>query len=78
MSTTEAELLPEIDAFLAVSGMSASYFGLKAVNDGKLVDRLRAGGDVTTVKAKKIRAFIAEHSEAGKPPDPQAEQVRVA
>lgn len=52
-------LLQDIDRFLAVSRMKETTFGRKAVNDGKLVGRLRAGGDVTTRVENKIRSFIA-------------------
>lgn len=52
-------VLAEINAFLAVSGMKATVFGLKAVNDGKLVGRLEAGSECLPRTAAKIRAFIA-------------------
>ena len=53
------KLVGEIDAFLTRSGMAATTFGRKAVNDGKLVARLQAGGSVTLEKASQIRRFIA-------------------
>jgi hypothetical protein len=52
-------LLVEIEAFLQCSGMAASTFGNKTVNDWQLVTRLRAGGDVTTRNAAAIRRFMA-------------------
>lgn len=56
-------LLSEIDAFLARHPeIAPSTFGRKAVNDGKLIDRLRAGGDLTTRRAAKVRDFIRSHS----------------
>jgi hypothetical protein len=57
------QLLKEIEAFLERSGMAATTFGLKAVNNWKLVDRLRASGDVTIGQAQRIRAFIASWNE---------------
>lgn len=55
-------LLAEIEAFLADTGMAASTFGQRAIRDWQVVERLRAGGDVTTRKAVAIRAFIASPS----------------
>jgi len=46
---TEAEtLLREIGDLCRCTGMAESTFGRQAVNDGKLVTRLRYGGRVTT------------------------------
>lgn len=55
-------LLSEIDEFLAGSGMSATYFGKKAVNNSELVARLRVGGDVRTATADRVREFIRKSS----------------
>lgn len=52
-------LLAEIDAFLARHAMPASTFGTLAVNDGKLVDRLRRGGRVWPETEAAIRAAMA-------------------
>lgn len=54
------KLLSEIEAFLRSAGVAESTFGRKAVNDGKLLARLRAGSSVTLEKASQIRRFIAE------------------
>lgn len=64
------KLLSEIDAFLRDAGMADSTFGRKAVNDGKLMTRLRAGSSVTLEKASQIRRFLA------KPSAPAPEQRR--
>lgn len=58
------ELLAEIEAFLTRSGVSATTFGNRCVNDGKLVPRLRSGSSVTLPTADHIRDFIAEHTPA--------------
>ena len=58
MSSSEA-LLKAIDAFLTDSGMSASTFGLRAINDGTLVARLKNGAGTTIRTADRIQAFIA-------------------
>ena len=62
-----AKLLDDIEAFLADAGMSASYFGRLAVNDGKLVARLRAGADVTTVTEAAIREFMGAKARRREP-----------
>lgn len=58
------DLIEEIDAHLewrAAAGfpIAESTFGRLAVDDGKLVRRLRAGGQITVAKAARIRAWIA-------------------
>lgn len=52
------ELLEEIDAFLESRKMAGTYFGLKAVNDGKFVERLRKGGRCWPEKAQQVRDYI--------------------
>ncbi|AWN43136.1 hypothetical protein DK389_24890 [Methylobacterium durans] len=64
MSETR-QLLHEIEAFIGSAEMAASTFGRKAVNDGKLVMRLRAGSTVTLEKAARIRQFILAHQTGG-------------
>src|SRR5256885_8685292 len=56
-STTHA-LLTEIEGFLAESGVSATKFGLAAVNDGHLIKNLRGGTSVTLKTADKVRAYM--------------------
>jgi hypothetical protein len=52
-------LLHDIAAFCRDARMAESTFGRLAVNDGKLVSRLRLGGRVTTDTVDRVRAFIA-------------------
>lgn len=52
-------VLSEIDAFLAQTGMGASYFGKKAVGNSEVVARLREGRRVWPETRDKLRAFIA-------------------
>ena len=40
--------LDEISSFCRLAGMAELTFGRRAVNDGKLISRLRFGGRVTT------------------------------
>ena len=52
-------LLRDIAEFCRSARMAESTFGRLAVNDGKLVGRLRLGGRVTTDTVDRVRAFIA-------------------
>jgi hypothetical protein len=52
-------LLRDIAEFCRRAGMAESTFGRRAVNDGKLVGRLRLGGRVTTETVDRVRDFIA-------------------
>lgn len=54
----QADLLGEIDAFLARTGMAESTFGRLAVNDGKFVARIRGGGGLTLATMERVRGFI--------------------
>src|SRR5262245_49658003 len=42
--------------------MAESTFGRRAVNDGKLVSRLRIGGRVTMETVERVRTFMIEHA----------------
>ncbi len=61
-----AELLDRIVAYCADGGISESTFGFKAVCDGKLVERLRKGGDIQTATLSKIEAQLARPAKAGR------------
>jgi hypothetical protein len=52
-------LLRDIADYCRSIGIAESTFGRLAVNDGKLVGRLRLGGRVRTDTAERVRAFIA-------------------
>src|SRR5215472_8592152 len=52
-------LLRDITEYCRRAKMAESTFGRHAVNDGKLVSRLRLGGRVTTDTVERVRAFIA-------------------
>ena len=57
----QAELLTEIEAFLATRGdMAETTFGKLAVNDGKLVSRLRSGRNITVATIDRTRQFLRE------------------
>lgn len=57
----QAELLTEIEAFLAHHGrMAETTFGRLAVNDGKFVGRLREGANMTLATIERTRQFISD------------------
>ncbi len=64
--TTEAELIRRIETYCATHKVAASTFGRKAVNDGKLVDRLRAGKSITLDTLRRIEAALAAPEPAEK------------
>jgi len=57
--TETQKLLRDIESFTAKHGMKETTFGRLAVNDGKLVGRLRAGGSITIRTLEDVRAFLA-------------------
>jgi len=52
-------LLHDITAYCRDAGIAESTFGRLAINDGKLVNRLRLGGRITTETEDRVRAFIS-------------------
>jgi hypothetical protein len=53
------QLLQEISEYCRTTGLAESTFGRRAVNDGKLANRLRNGGRITTDTLDRIRAFMS-------------------
>src|SRR5437867_4408169 len=58
-------ILREIADFCRETGLAESTFGRRAVNDGKLANRLRNGGRITTVTLDRLRAFMAANHGPG-------------
>ncbi len=59
------QILQEISEFCRQRGLAESTFGRRAVNDGKLANRLRNGGRITTDTLDRIRAFMTSNPTAG-------------
>ena len=57
---THGPLLPEIEAFLAETGMGASYFGKLATGNSELVKRLRDGRSILTNTDERVRVFMRD------------------
>src|ERR1035438_6273574 len=54
----------EISEFCRQRGLAESTFGRRAVNDGKLANRLRNGGRITTDTLERIRSFMTRNADA--------------
>jgi hypothetical protein len=54
-------ILREISDYCRKTGIAETTFGRLAVNDGKLAQRLRYGGRITTDTLDRLRAFMASH-----------------
>jgi SAM-dependent methyltransferase len=59
------QLLEEISTFCRRAGMAESTFGRRVVNDGKLVQRLRHGGRITTDTLDRIRSYLSAEPNGG-------------
>ena len=62
------EILSQITEFCRQADMAESTFGRRAVNDGKLVHRLREGKRITIDTLDRIQAYIAASMPGGVPP----------
>src|SRR5260221_6792974 len=58
---TAEQLLSEIADYCRRVGMAESTFGRHAVNDGKLVSRLRIGGRGSMGTLERVRTLLSEH-----------------
>lgn len=77
VTSTQKTLLKDIESFLRRHDMPDTTFGLRAVNDGKLVQRLRDGkSGITIRKFDRIHAFMRDYERGLKKNDPA--RVRMA
>ena len=66
---TSSDLLLRVTRYCRDAKMAETTFGRRAVNDGKLVSRLRNGRTVSMRTAERVEAFIADNP-AGEGPTP--------
>lgn len=59
---TTDELIRRIEDHCRRTGIAESTFGRLTVNDGKLVDRLRAGKSITLATLARVEKALAETS----------------
>src|SRR6201991_1992176 len=62
------QILSQITDFCRQADMAETTFGRRAVNDGKLVGRLREGKRITIDTLDRIQAYIAASTPGGVPP----------
>ena len=62
------QILSQISEFCRLADMAETTFGRRAVNDGKLVHRLREGKRITIDTLDRIQAYIAASTPGGLPP----------
>src|SRR6201991_2090542 len=67
-------LLAEISEYCRDAGMAESTFGRRAVNDGKLVTRLREGKRITVDTLDRIKGFLNDGTPARRLPEPPIER----
>jgi hypothetical protein len=58
MVDEQTQLLDDVEAFLEAREMPATTFGIKAVNDGKFVSRLRARKNMHLSTVARVREFM--------------------
>jgi len=56
-----SDLLKEVGTYCREAGLAETTFGRLAVNDGKLISRLRDGGRITRRTLDRVRSYIADH-----------------
>ena len=64
------QILELISDYCRQAGMAESTFGRRAINDGKLVNRLREGKRITIDTLDRIQGFIAQSLPEGAVPPP--------
>lgn len=60
-----AELIAEVEEYCRLTHTAKSTFGLKVVNDGKLVNRLKDGKGITLTTVDRIREFMLNNPPNG-------------
>lgn len=63
MAADTDQLLDDIARYCRHAGIAESTFGRRAVNDGKLAQRLRQGGRITTDTLDRIQALLENYLE---------------
>ena len=61
------ELLAEIEAYRAKSGLGRTQFGLKVMNDGHFISRIEMGRVPEIPTIDKVRRYMNGKSKAAKP-----------
>src|SRR5580700_5255241 len=67
LSMKNDQILAQISEFCRNADMAESTFGRRAVNDGKLVARLREGKRITIDTLERIQAYMSAALPGGMP-----------
>lgn len=67
MKHTTVSLIARIEAYCRRNNMAETTFGAHAVNDGKLVARLRAGKTITLNTVERIENALADSDRENTP-----------
>ena len=62
-------LISRIEAYCARYRISETTFGNRAINSGKFVPRLRAGGSLTLKTLQRLDRFMMEPTPTGRQPE---------
>jgi hypothetical protein len=57
--TKKHPILQEIKAFCAEQGIAPSTFGVRSVNNSRLVERLEDGGIISFAVEERVRAYLS-------------------
>ena len=63
---TRHQIMHDVEAFLARTGMHQTTFGMRSVGDFKLVTRLRNGKDIMLSRLEKMYRFMAAYDASEK------------
>ena len=58
-------LLLEIENFMREADIGPHRFGILAVNNGRLVERLRGGGRIWPDTEQQVRKYMRDHRKKG-------------
>ena len=65
------QFVADVESFLLRHGMPQTSLGLKALNDGSFVTRLREGHDVRTRTMDRVRAYMRSMDDSLGAPRPR-------
>lgn len=77
MSTLQS-LLAEIESFCRDRSMSEAAFSAAVAKDGKFVNRIREGGQITVRKLDEVRAYMAAERAKARRASPRQPRRRAA
>lgn len=58
---TDADILDDIERFIATHDIPPTSFGRRSIGDANLVENLKAGRELRRATRAKVRAFMSEY-----------------